>query len=100
MTTWRAGSLRTPVIAVPTITLEGDANGAPHLDAGVYAKKFKGRYKHRVIGGRRRAPPAAGSAASVCGRDHRSRQSLIRRRVQMSTQTGHSHAARRHGAPA
>jgi len=40
-----------PVIAVPTITLEGDANGAPHLDAGVYAKKFKGRYKHRVIGG-------------------------------------------------
>jgi hypothetical protein len=33
---------------VPTITLEGDANGAPHLDASVYAKKFSGRYSHRV----------------------------------------------------
>jgi pimeloyl-ACP methyl ester carboxylesterase len=40
-----------PEIAVPTITLEGDANSAPHPDAGVYAKKFKGKYKHRVIGG-------------------------------------------------
>ena len=40
-----------PVIAVPTITLEGDANGAPHPDAGSYASKFSGRYEHRVIGG-------------------------------------------------
>ena len=40
-----------PVIAVPTITLEGDANGAPHLDASAYAKKFSGPYSHRVIGG-------------------------------------------------
>ena len=40
-----------PVIAVPTITLEGDANGAPHPDAGSYAKKFSGRYAHRVING-------------------------------------------------
>ena len=40
-----------PVIAVPTITLEGDANGAPHPDAASYAKKFSGKYSHRVIGG-------------------------------------------------
>jgi len=40
-----------PVINVPTITLEGDANGAPHLDASSYAKKFSGRYSHRVITG-------------------------------------------------
>jgi pimeloyl-ACP methyl ester carboxylesterase len=40
-----------PVIAVPTITLEGDANGAPHLEASSYAKKFSGKYEHRVIDG-------------------------------------------------
>ena len=40
-----------PVIPVPTITLEGDANGAPHPDASTYAKKFSGIYAHRVITG-------------------------------------------------
>jgi pimeloyl-ACP methyl ester carboxylesterase len=40
-----------PAIAVPAITLEGDANGAPHTDASVYAAKFSGKYQHRVIGG-------------------------------------------------
>jgi pimeloyl-ACP methyl ester carboxylesterase len=40
-----------PVITVPTITLEGDENGAPHPDATSYAKKFSGKYAHRVIGG-------------------------------------------------
>jgi pimeloyl-ACP methyl ester carboxylesterase len=40
-----------PVIGVPTITLEGDANGAPHADASSYAKKFSGKYAHRVING-------------------------------------------------
>jgi pimeloyl-ACP methyl ester carboxylesterase len=40
-----------PVIAVPTITLEGDANGAPHPDAAAYAKKFSGKYAHRLIKG-------------------------------------------------
>jgi pimeloyl-ACP methyl ester carboxylesterase len=40
-----------PVISVPTITLEGDANGAPHLDPSAYAKKFSGRYEHRTITG-------------------------------------------------
>lgn len=40
-----------PVITVPTITLEGDANGAPHPDASAYRSKFSGKYAHRVIGG-------------------------------------------------
>ena len=40
-----------PAISVPTITLEGDANGAPHLDASAYAKKFSGKYAHRLIKG-------------------------------------------------
>jgi pimeloyl-ACP methyl ester carboxylesterase len=40
-----------PVIAVPTITLEGDANGAPHPDPSAYAKKFSGKYAHRLIKG-------------------------------------------------
>ena len=40
-----------PTIAVPTITLEGDANGAPHPDPGAYAKNFSGRYAHRTIAG-------------------------------------------------
>ncbi|AWI62502.1 alpha/beta fold hydrolase [Sinorhizobium fredii] len=40
-----------PVITVPTITLEGDANGAPHPDPSVYAKKFSGRYQHRTLEG-------------------------------------------------
>jgi pimeloyl-ACP methyl ester carboxylesterase len=42
---------QSPVIAVPTITLEGDANGAPHPEPGSYAKKFSGKYAHRNITG-------------------------------------------------
>ncbi|KQV68094.1 alpha/beta hydrolase [Rhizobium sp. Root1220] len=38
-----------PTISVPTITLEGDANGAPHPDPAAYAKKFTGPYEHRLI---------------------------------------------------
>ena len=38
-----------PIITVPTITLQGDANGAPHPDPSSYAKKFSGRYEHRLI---------------------------------------------------
>jgi len=41
----------TPVITVPTITMEGDANGAPHPDPTAYAKKFSGKYSHRIING-------------------------------------------------
>jgi pimeloyl-ACP methyl ester carboxylesterase len=40
-----------PVIAVPAITLEGDANGAPHPDANSYARKFSGKYAHRIVKG-------------------------------------------------
>jgi pimeloyl-ACP methyl ester carboxylesterase len=40
-----------PVIATPTITLEGDANGAPHPDPAAYANKFSGRYSHRLVTG-------------------------------------------------
>jgi len=40
-----------PAIAVPTITLEGDANGAPHPDPAAYAGKFSGKYAHRLIAG-------------------------------------------------
>jgi pimeloyl-ACP methyl ester carboxylesterase len=57
-----------PVITVPTITLEGDANGAPHSDASSYAKKFSGKYAHRTIDGGighnlpQEAPPAFAKA--------------------------------------
>jgi len=40
-----------PVIGVPTITLEGDANGAPHPEPSAYAKMFSGKYAHRTITG-------------------------------------------------
>jgi pimeloyl-ACP methyl ester carboxylesterase len=40
-----------PIITVPAITLEGDANGAPHADAGAYRGKFSGKYAHRIVGG-------------------------------------------------
>ena len=40
-----------PDITVPTITLEGDANGAPHPQPAAYAKKFTGKYVHRNITG-------------------------------------------------
>jgi pimeloyl-ACP methyl ester carboxylesterase len=40
-----------PVITVPTITMEGDANGAPHPEPSAYAKKFTGKYEHRTVNG-------------------------------------------------
>jgi pimeloyl-ACP methyl ester carboxylesterase len=40
-----------PVITVPTITMEGDANGAPHLEPSAYAKRFTGKYEHRTVSG-------------------------------------------------
>lgn len=39
------------MITVPRITLEGDANGAPHPDPGAYVMKFSGKYAHRLITG-------------------------------------------------
>ena len=40
-----------PLISVPTISLEGDANGAPHPEPSVYAGKFSGKYAHRTVAG-------------------------------------------------
>ena len=50
MTIWKRLAV-SPVITEPTITLEGDANGAPHPVPAVYAKKFTGTYEHRTIAG-------------------------------------------------
>ncbi|MDB5503558.1 MAG: alpha/beta hydrolase fold [Tardiphaga sp.] len=63
-----------PAIAVPTITLEGDANGAPHLEPGAYAKKFSGKYMHRQLKGGighnlpQEAPQAFASAVADASR--------------------------------
>ena len=67
-----------PLITVPTITLEGDANGAPHLDADAVAKKF-GR-QVRAPGNRRRhrSQPASRGAAGFCEGGHRCRSRLAR----------------------
>jgi pimeloyl-ACP methyl ester carboxylesterase len=40
-----------PVISVPTITMEGDANGAPHPEPAAYARMFSGKYAHRNVNG-------------------------------------------------
>lgn len=48
---YEARLAQAPVITVPTITMEGDANGAPHPEAAAYANKFSGRYSHRTIKG-------------------------------------------------
>jgi pimeloyl-ACP methyl ester carboxylesterase len=63
-----------PVITVPTITLEGDANGAPHPPPAAYSKKFSGKYTHRNIEGGighnlpQEAPKAfAGAVIEVAG---------------------------------
>ena len=69
-----------PVITVPTITMEGDANGAPHPDPSAYAKKFSGKYEHRDHQGRHRAQSAAGSAASFCRSNHGSGRIVIGRK--------------------
>ena len=51
MTMWKKRLAEGPIITVPTITLEGDANGAPHPDVSSYAKTFSGKYSHRIITG-------------------------------------------------
>ncbi len=40
-----------PIIHVPTITMEGDANGAAHPEPAAYRGKFSGKYEHRLISG-------------------------------------------------
>ena len=51
-----------PAISVPTVTLEGDANGAPHPDPASYAARFTGKYGHRTLTGARPQPAARGAA--------------------------------------
>lgn len=64
-----------PVITVPTITLEGEANGAPHPDPSAYAKRFSGNYEHRLITGGighnlpQEAPQAFAEAVLDIGRE-------------------------------
>jgi pimeloyl-ACP methyl ester carboxylesterase len=53
---------RSPAITVPTITLEGDANGAPHPDASAYAPKFSGKYSHHVV---------TAAWGTICRKKHR-----------------------------
>ena len=66
-----------PVITVPTITLEGDANGAPHPDASAYAKKFSGKYAAPDHQGRHRAQSASGSSEGLRPSRRRRRRLLI-----------------------
>jgi pimeloyl-ACP methyl ester carboxylesterase len=49
--TFESQLAQAPIITIPTITLEGDANGAPHPPPAAYAKKFSGKYAHRNIEG-------------------------------------------------
>jgi len=51
MQIWTSGLPTFRPLPCPTITLEGDANGAPHPDPAAYAKKFSGKYQHRLITG-------------------------------------------------
>ena len=64
-----------PAITVPTITLEGDANGAPHPEAGAYREVLR-QVRAPDHLRRRRAQPAARSAAGLCKGDHRRRRQL------------------------
>ena len=65
-----------PVITVPTITLEGDANGAPHPEPSCLRQEILRQIRAPDHHGRHRPQPAAGSAASFCPSDGRCRQSL------------------------
>lgn len=48
---WESQLAKLPVITIPTITMEGDANGAPHPAPSAYASKFSGKYEHRDVAG-------------------------------------------------
>ncbi len=63
-----------PRIAVPTITMEGDANGAPHLEPAAYARMFSGKYEHgTVAGGIGHNLPQGAPQAFAAGRPRRRR---------------------------
>jgi hypothetical protein len=69
-----------PDITVPTITLEGDANGAPHADPSSYAKKFSGKYAHRMINGGIGQNPPSSHSRCMLRSGTVSAQSLLRER--------------------
>jgi pimeloyl-ACP methyl ester carboxylesterase len=75
-----------PVITVPTITLEGDANGAPHPEPSAYAHKFSGSYSHRTIEGGVGHKPSPGSPGSV-HQSRNGRRHLLTKETLMSTTT-------------
>ncbi|WP_315814842.1 alpha/beta hydrolase [Paraflavitalea speifideaquila] len=55
---WEKKLAAGPAITVPTVTLEGDANGAPHPDPAVYAARFKGKYSNHFRKGTWKKPSA------------------------------------------
>ena len=65
-----------PVITVPTITLESDANGAPHPDPSSYRQEVLGQICASAHQGRHRAQSAPGSSAGLRGSDHRRRREV------------------------
>ena len=75
-----------PVITVPTITLEGDANGAPHPDPSAYAKKVLRAIRAPAHHRRHRTQPAAGSAAGRSPRPSATSHDLARGRRQARSQ--------------
>ena len=75
-----------PVITVPTITLEGDANGAPHPDPGTYKAKFSRQVRAPDHLRRHRAQPAAGGSAGFRRSHHRRRQLLIGEEKKMTAE--------------
>ncbi len=42
---------RFPAITVPSITMEGYANDAPHPQPAAHAKRFTGKYRHIDVSG-------------------------------------------------
>jgi len=62
--------VQAPIIGVPTITLEGVANGAPHPEPDDYARKFSGPDEHRnITGGRHNLPQEAPEAFAAAVAD-------------------------------
>ena len=78
-----------PAISVPTITLEGDANGAPHPEPAAYASPVHRQVRAPDTHRRHRPQPAAGGAARLRPRDRRGRRlRLIREeRAEMTSET-------------
>ncbi len=64
---------------MPTITLEGDANGAPHPESSAYRAKFTGKYEHRII---------TGGAALDERRVYAARERLVRNQWALSRFAG------------